>query len=81
MGMFDRFKKLRFEHIRQKRTPNNKNFGGAFFFFFFFGGGRFLLGGRDYIYCIYTMCKHTYAWKYVHNYKANIYIYTYMDLK
>ena len=27
--MFDRFKSLRFEDIRQQLTPNNKNSGGG----------------------------------------------------
>ena len=41
--MFDRFKNLRFEHIRQKSTPNNKNFGGGYYL----GGGTvFFIRGK-----------------------------------
>ena len=54
--MFDQFRNLRFEDIRSKPTPNNKNSGG---------GWSLLFGGRDFIYiyiydlrCMYIQKRH-----------------------
>ena len=44
--MFDRFKKLRFEHIRYKRPPNNKNFGVVYYLG---RGGMFFIRGKGLI--------------------------------
>ena len=67
--MFDRLKKLRFEHI--KNVPLIiKTLGGLLF------GGSFLFGGRDYIYIYLYM--HIHMHMHMHNAYAYTCVYIYM---
>ena len=42
--MFDKFRRVRFEDIRYKPTPNNKSSGGGII-----GGTPFIVRGKDYL--------------------------------